>query len=121
MAGEGRGVGGVAVEQVAAPFGAADRRHQRPLDAVLAAHQRLRARQRAAERDQVAAVAGPERAAGEGEVEGLEEVRLAGAVGADQADDPRVELQAQPLEAAQRCGLGCGDEHGGLDAHRHGI
>ena len=112
VAGDGRRIGRVAVEQVPASLGAADRGHQRALDPVLAANRRLGAGERRAERDQVAAVAGAEGAPGEGEVERLEEVRLAGAVGADQADDPGVQLEPQPLEAAQRSGLGCGDQHG---------
>ncbi len=78
VAGDRRRVGRVAVEQVAAPFAAADRGEQLALEPVLVADRRLGPRQRAAEGDQVAAVRGAKRAAGEGEVEGLDQVRLAG-------------------------------------------
>ena len=71
---------------------------------VIVAHRRLGSRERAAEGDQVAAVGGAKGAAGEGEVERLEQVRLADAVGADQADDPG--RQARPAPASRlRSGL----------------
>src|SRR5215218_10235151 len=82
-AGDRAGVGGTAVEEVAAAFAAADRGKERALDPVLVANGSFRPRQRAPEGDQVAAVRGPEGAAGEGEVESLDEVGLAGPVRAD--------------------------------------
>ena len=110
-AGDRRRVGRVAVEQVAAPLAAADRGEQPALDAVLVADRRLGPRERAAEGDQVAAVGGAEGAAGEGEVERLEQVGLADAVGPDDADDPRLELDPDALEAAQRPRFDRGDQH----------
>jgi hypothetical protein len=101
VAGDRRRVGRAAVEQVPPALGAADRREQGPFGAVLIADEGLRPREGAAERDQVAAIGGAEGATREGEVESLEKVRLAGAVGADQADDPALHLDPHAGEATQ--------------------
>src|SRR5207253_4251451 len=113
-AGDRGWIGGVPVEEVAATFAAADRGQEPVLDAVVVADRRLRSRQGAAEGDQVATVRSAKGATGEGEVEGLDQIRLAGAVGTDDADDPRLQLDPDAVEAAQGAGLDRGDEHGGL-------
>ena len=105
------GVHRAAVEEVAPTLGPADRRQQPVLDAVLVADDGLGPRQLSPERDQVTPVGGPERSAGEGEVERLEEVRLADAVGADQADDPRPELDPRIGQASRGIGFDDGDQH----------
>jgi len=81
------------------------------LDPVLVADRRLGAGQLIAEGNQLAPIRGPERAAGEGEVEGLEQVGLAGAVGADQADHPLPQLDPRIAQAAQRPRFDGGDQH----------
>ena len=111
LAGDRRRVGRVAVEQMAAALAAAHRGEQRALGAVLGPDRRFGAGQGGAEGDHVAAIPGPEGAAGEGEVERLEEVRLAGAVGTDQAGDALPQLDPELAQTAQRCGLDRGDQH----------
>ena len=81
------------------------------LDAVLVADDGLRPGELAAERNQLAPVGGAEGAAGEREVERLEQVGLAGAVWADQADDTLVQLDPRPVEAAQWPRFDGGDQH----------
>ncbi len=109
VAGQGRRVGRAAVEQMAAALAAADRGHQPALEPVRVADPGLGPGQRAAEGDQVAAVGGAEGAPGEGEVERLDEVRLADSVGTDDADDARLELNPDLVEAAQRPRFDRGD------------
>jgi hypothetical protein len=72
------------------------------LDPVLVADHGLGPGELAAEGDQLAAVGGAEGPPREGEIERLEEVRLAGAVGADEADGPRPQLDARVDQVARR-------------------
>src|SRR6185295_13673217 len=93
VAGQRRRFRGAAVEQVAAALGAADRRQHVALDLVVVAQGRLGTGEGSAERDQLAPVGRPEGAAGEREVERLEQVRLAGAVGPYEAGDAGPQLE----------------------------
>src|ERR1700746_4169638 len=95
---------------MAAPVAAADRSEQLVLDPVLILDRRFRPSERAAERNQVAAIGGAEGAAGKSEVERLEQVRLAGPVRSNDADDPQWKLDLDAVEAAQRLCLDRSDE-----------
>ena len=65
----------------------------------------------AAKGDQLTPIRGAKGAAGEGEVERLEQVGLAGAIGPDQADDPLPQLDPQVTQAAQWPRFYGGDQH----------
>ncbi len=84
---------------------------RRRLDAVVVSHRRFRPGEGAPEGDQVTAVGGAKRTAGEGEVERLEKVRLADPIGADEADDPGPQVDPRLRQAPQRPRFDGGDQH----------
>jgi len=81
------------------------------LDSVLVANHRLAAGELIAEGNQLAPVRGPERAAGESEVEGPSRLVLAGAVGPIRLTNPLPQLYPARRQAAQRLASTGGDQH----------
>ena len=61
--------------------------------------------------NQVAIVAGAKRAAGEAEVDRLQQVRLAGSVGPVDDDDARGERGARVRQVPETTALDCADDH----------
>ena len=85
-------------------LGSADRGQEAPLGAVLVANRGLGTGNRLGEGDQLAAIRGAKGAAGEREVESLQEVRLARAVLAEHRGDAVLEGDLDAREAPQRSG-----------------